>query len=310
MASQNIVVVGGGAMGSIFAAGIAQAGHEVVVLDVAADLVDAINAHGLLVESGDAKVVTMVPATTDPYCLNTADAALVFVKAHHTAAVAQALGAHRGQNTAVVTLQNGWGNAERLAETVPVDHLVMGVTYHSGTVASAASVAHTGRGPTFVGPYQVGGDITLAEEVSTILSGSGFNASATGDIRTQIWNKLVLNAATLPVAATTGLRAAEMLDSQEVATLVEALADEALSVASKMGLNVDPIERQAKIKAVLAGAGMGKPSMLQDIEARRKTEIEVVNGAVVRTAAECGADVPLNVAMCALVHGIERSWSR
>ena len=176
MASQNIVVVGGGAMGSIFAAGIAQAGHDVVVLDVAADLVDAINAHGLSVESRDAKVVTMVPATTHPHCLNAADAALVFVKAHHTAAVAQALGAHRGQSTAVVTLQNGWGNAERLAETVPVDHLVMGVTYHSGTVASAASVAHTGRGPTFVGPYQVGGDVTLAEEVSTILSGSGFDA--------------------------------------------------------------------------------------------------------------------------------------
>ena len=121
---------------------------------------------------------------------------------------------------------------------------------------------------------------------------------------------MILNAATLAVAATTGLRAAEMLELPEVAALVEGLAGEALAVAAKIGLNVDPVERLAKIKAVLAGAGAGKPSMLQDVEAARKTEVEVVNGAVVRTAADCGMDVPLNIAMCALVHGIERSWAR
>jgi 2-dehydropantoate 2-reductase len=304
------IVVGGGAMGSIFAAGLAQAGEDVVVLDTATDLVESINAKGVSLQTVDGKVVTQLSATSDPTCLQMADLAVVFVKAHHTGAVARAFADHLGKATVVLTLQNGWGNADTLAKSMDVDNLVMGVTYHSGTVTSAASVAHTGRGPTFVGPYRADGDLTLAREVASTLVAAGFETTATADVRTEIWNKLVLNAATLPVAATTGLRAAEMLEVPEVAGLIDALASEALAVAARIGLNVDSGERLAKIKAVLTGAGPGKPSMLQDVEARRKTEIEVVNGAVVRTAAECGIEVPLNVAMCALVHGIERSWLR
>ncbi len=304
------IVVGGGAMGSIFAAGLAQAGEEVVVLDTATDLVQSINARGVSLQTADGKVVSQLSATSDPSCLQMADLAVVFVKAHHTGEVAQAFGDHLGKGTVVVTLQNGWGNADTLAHSVDVDNLVMGVTYHSGTVTSPGVVAHTGRGPTFVGPYKADGDLSLARDVASTLIAAGFETTATADVRTEIWKKLVLNAATLPVAATTGLQAAEMLELPDVAGLIEALAGEALAVAAKIGLNVDPVERLARIKAVLTGAGQGKPSMLQDVEAHRKTEIEVVNGAIVQTAHECGIDVPVNVAMCALVHGIERSWSR
>jgi 2-dehydropantoate 2-reductase len=101
-----------------------------------------------------------------------------------------------------------------------------------------------------------------------------------------------------------------MLEIQEVTSIVDSLAAEAVQVAQSMGLQLELAERTARIHAVLAGAGQGKPSMLQDVEARRKTEVEVVNGAVVRAAAERGIDVPLNSTMCALVHGIERSWTR
>ena len=149
-----------------------------------------------------------------------------------------------------------------------------------------------------------------AHQIAEMLTRADFETTATADVRTEIWNKLILNAATLPVAASTGLRAAEMLEVPDVAALVEALAHEAVAVASKLGLHVDGAERMARIRTVLANAGQGKPSMLQDVEARRKTEIEVVNGAVARAAAEHGVAVPLNVALCAVVHGIERSWSR
>ena len=179
------IVVGGGAMGSIFAAGLAQAGEDVVVLDSAAGLVDSINARGVSLETSEGKVVTRLSATTDPSCLGTADLVLVFVKAHHTAAVGTALENHVGQGTVVATLQNGWGNADTLAESVAAEHLVMGVTYHSGTVISPASVAHTGRGPTFVGPYVAEGDPTLAGNVASTLMSAGFEATAAPDVRTE-----------------------------------------------------------------------------------------------------------------------------
>ena len=180
------IVVGGGAMGSIFAAGLAQAGEDVVVLDSAAGLVDSINARGVSLETSEGKVVTRLSATTDPSCLGTADLVLVFVKAHHTAAVGTALENHVGQGTVVATLQNGWGNADTLAQSVAAEHLVMGVTYHSGTVISPASVAHTGRGPTFVGPYVAEGDPTLAGNVASTLMSAGFEATAAPDVRTEI----------------------------------------------------------------------------------------------------------------------------
>jgi 2-dehydropantoate 2-reductase len=306
----NIVVIGGGAMGAIFAAGLAQAGRDVTVLDTAGELVDRIKGEGITIRSGGEVVVTKVPATTDPSCLSTSDLAIVFVKAHHTQSVAEALAAHLGEEAVVLSLQNGWGNSDLLAKSIPPERLVMGVTYHSGTVVSLGQVAHTGRGATFVGPYEVAAGIGRARLVANTLIEAQFETSATADVRTEIWKKLILNAATLPVAAATGLRAAEMLEVPDVAALVMALADEAVAVAVKLGLRVDGVERVARIRTVLANAGQGKPSMLQDVEARRKTEIEVVNGAVARAAGECGIDVPLNLAMCAVVHGIERSWSR
>jgi 2-dehydropantoate 2-reductase len=132
----------------------------------------------------------------------------------------------------------------------------------------------------------------------------------TPHIKTEIWKKLILNAATLPTAALTGLRAGELAQPGSMLDLVDALAAEAVQVARAQGYAIDPTERIERIHTVLAGAGAGKASMLQDAEARRKTEIEVVNGAVVRAAEKMGLDVPLNRAMVALIAGLERGWQR
>lgn len=305
----RIVLVGGGAMGCMFAAQLAQAGNDVAVLDSSREVVNHINADGVVVTQGNDRSVTKIEATADPAILKASELAIVFVKAHHTHAVAGSLAEHIGRGTGVLSLQNGWGNSDTLAAHIRSEQLVMGVTYHSCTVIGPGQVAHTGSGPTFIGPYEQGTGLGRAEEVAAALRAAGLDATATDEVRTEIWNKLILNAAALPVAATTGLRSAEMLESAETVALVEALALEAVAVASKLGMRMVASERLDRIYAVLRGAGKGKPSMLQDIEMRRKTEVEVINGAVVRAGTECGVAVPLNVAMCALVHGIERSWA-
>lgn len=307
----RVAIVGAGAMGGALAGGLHRSGHHVTVVDVAQPLVDQVNAEGLRVREPDGgEYAARVTATTDPATLGKADAVVVFVKAQHTPAAAVTARRLTGPDTVVATLQNGWGNADVLAAQVPADQLVMGVTYHSATVTGPGKVAHTGTGPTVVGPYTDGGDLTPAKTLAGLLTAAGFPAEASAEVKTEVWRKLVLNAATLPTAALTGLRAGEVAQPGALLDLVDALAAEAVTVARAIGLPIDLDERVQRIHAVLQGAGQGKASMLQDVEARRKTEVEVVNGAIVRAAEQAGVDVPLNRAMVALVNGVERSWRR
>lgn len=305
----GVLVVGGGAMGCLFAAEIAGAGREVTVLDPAAPIVTAIEQHGVrLVRDGDELSVPSVSAVNDPAKARQVDIAFIFVKAQHTAAVAEHATAYLSADTTVASLQNGWGNADVLARTVPADQLVCGVTYHSCTVLEPGRVAHTGRGPTFVGPYSQGGDVSRAAAVAELLADAGFEVMATPDVHAEIWKKLVLNAATLAVASLTGLRTGALGHHAEAMSVVDTLTAEAVAVGRARGLDVSLDERVSRIHTALAAGGDGKASMLQDVQARRKTEVEVVNGAIARAGAELAVPTPLNEAMVALIHGLEEGW--
>ena len=201
----KVAVIGAGAMGGALAAEAARAGHDVTVVDVAPDLVAHIRTHGITVDDADSSVTVPVAATTDPAEAGPADVAIVFVKAPHTAGAAASLVPLIGPDTAIATLQNGWGNADVLAGHLPADRLVIGVTYQSCTTIGDGHVLHSGRGPTTVGPYEPDGDLGRARKVAGLLDDAGWTAEATAGVRTEIWKKLVLNAATLPTAALAGL---------------------------------------------------------------------------------------------------------
>jgi 2-dehydropantoate 2-reductase len=301
-------VIGGGAMGGALAADAVGAGQDVVLVDVSADLVRHLSEHGLTVEGPQGTENVTVAATTDPGEAGEVDLAVVFVKGHHTPSAARTVAGLLGPDTVVLTLQNGWGNADELARVLPPERLVMGVTYHSCTAAGPGHVRHTGRGPTLVGPYLADGPVDPAQRAAAVLTAAGWEAVATCAVRTEIWKKLVLNAATLPTAALARLPAGEVGRPGPLLDLVDALAAEAVAVARAQRLDIELDERVARIHAVLEAAGSGKASMLQDVEATRKTEIETVNGAVARMGAELGVPTPLNTAMAALVGGLERSW--
>ena len=302
--------MGAGAMGGLWAARLAAAGNEVIVVDVAPAVLEAVARDGLALQTGETSETARVEATSDPGAVGTVDAVFFFTKAQHTAGAAALARPMVGPETSVVSLQNGWGNADTLVGTYAPAQLVIGVTYNSATVLAPGRVAHTGKGATFVGPYGDDADLERAERVGALLTAAGLEATATPSVKTEIWKKLVLNAATLPTAALTGLRAGELGQPGPLLDLVDALAREAVAVARGRGYAIEAQERVERIHAVLAGAGAGKGSMLQDVEARRKTEIEVINGAVVRAAEALGIDVPLNRAMLALIGGLERGWAR
>jgi 2-dehydropantoate 2-reductase len=296
-------------MGGTLAAEAADAGHDVTVVDVSREIVERVRREGLLVETPEGQLRAEVAATTDTAEVGPVDVVVIFVKAQHTRAAGETARALLDADTVVATLQNGWGNADVLAEVLPPERLVAGVTYNSCTMLGPGRLKHSGRGPTVVGPFLVDGDLGPARRTAELLTIAGWTAQATGAATTEIWKKLVLNAATLPTAALTGLPAGEVGQPGPLLDLVDDLAGETVQVARAMGLDLDAAERVERIHSVLLNAGSGKASMLQDVESRRPTEIETINAAVVRAGEQHGVDVPLNRAMVALVTGLERSWA-
>lgn len=301
----KIAVVGAGAMGSIFGARFHEAGHETMLVDVAQALVEKINADGVTIvakEGGERTV--RVPATTDPTSVGQAELVVFFVKCYHTAPAAESARPLVGPETAVASLQNGWGNGDVLASVFPPEQVVVGVTYNSGTVLELGKVAHPGVGPTLMGPYA--GDSTVgAARLAEAIADAGLEAQVVTPVRPEVWKKLILNAATLPTAALTGMNAGALTMHEPMHELVTETAREAVAVARALGYDIDEDERISYIHGLLERAGPTRGSMLQDMEAARRTEIDVINGAVVRAADENDVPVPLNRGFVALIKGWE-----
>jgi 2-dehydropantoate 2-reductase len=291
-------------MGSIFGARFAAAGHEAVLVDVATPLVEKLNADGVTVVRGDSETVTRVPATSEPASVGTVDLVVFCVKCYHTASAASAARPLVGPDTVVASLQNGWGNGDVLAGVFPPERLAVGVTYNSGTVLDLGRVAHPGVGPTVVGPF-AGDGADGAERLAQALRDGGLEATVADPVRPEIWKKLILNAATLPTAALTGMPAGTLTAHESMHELVSDVARESVAVARALGYAIEEAERVKAIHALLERAGPSKASMLQDFEAGRRTEIDVINGAVVRAGDETGTPVPLNRALVRMVQGWE-----
>jgi 2-dehydropantoate 2-reductase len=300
----KIAVVGAGAMGSIFGARFAQAGHETVLVDVATPIVEAINADGVTIVRGDEETITRLPATTDPALVGPVDIVVVFVKCYHTQSAAELARPLVGPGTVVASLQNGWGNGDVLAGVYSPEQITVGVTYNSGLLQAPARVVHPAEQPTLVGSFadeEGDGPSRLAQA----LNDAGLEASVVSPVRPEIWKKLILNAATLPTAALTGMHAGALTASEYAHVLVTDTAREAVAVAQTLGYEIDADERVSAIHSLLEKAGPSKASMLQDFEAGRRTEVDVINGAVVKAAEDKGVDVPLNRALLRLVKAWE-----
>jgi 2-dehydropantoate 2-reductase len=300
----KIAVVGAGAMGSIFGAALARGGHDVTLVDVAAPLVEKINADGVTVVRGDDRTTTTVGATSDPSSVGVADLVVFFVKCYHTASAAEAARPLVGPDTVVASLQNGWGNGDVLAAAYPPEQVVIGVTYNSGLLLEPGVVLHPADQPTLVGAF-ANGQTARPERLAEALESAGLTTTVATPVRPEIWKKLILNAATLPTASLTGMNAGALAAHADVRELVVETAHEATAVAQALGYPIEADERVDTILSLLERAGPTKGSMLQDFEAGRRTEIDVINGAVVKAAAEREVPVPLNRAFVALVKGWE-----
>ena len=305
----RICVVGCGAVGSLFAANLAQLDDvEVWAYDASREHVDAINANGLRL-SGAGDVLGRLRATTDAQELPHCDFGIVATKAMHTEPAIAAT-AHAFATGCVATVQNGLGNEETLA--LHVERVIRGTTFPAGKIVAPGHVQWDVKGDTTLGPYEPKpAPFDAVQGLADACTRAGMPTSAVADARGPQWRKVIFNASTNPIGALTGLTHGRVCERPDLRALVSGLVDEGKAVAAAQGivLDADPeelIDHAAKPEV----AYNHKASMLQDVEARRTTEIDYLNGGIVRFGREHGVSTPLNEAIWALVKGVEDSWQQ
>jgi 2-dehydropantoate 2-reductase len=300
-------VVGCGAVGSLFAANLAQLDDvDVWAYDLDREHVAAINRDGLRL-SGAGEALGRLTATSDPTELPVCDFGIVATKAMHTAAAIEATAAAFAHGC-VATVQNGLGNEEAIAEHA--ERVIRGTTFPAGKLLEPGHVQWDVKGDTTLGPFESRpAPFDEVVRLADACTRAGMPTTAVQDARGSQWRKVIFNAATNPVGALTHLTHGRVCEDPELRRFVSGLVDEgkAVAAAQEIELDADPedlIDHAAKPEV----AYDHKASMLQDVEARRPTEIDYLNGGIVRFGDEHGVSTPLNRAIWSLVKGLEQSW--
>lgn len=294
----EILVFGAGAMGSFFG-GLLSA-HEDVILVGRRDHMAAIRAHGLRISGKTVRIARPRTATRVPAAVNP-ELILISTKAYDTQAAMSEL--RRFARTVVfLTLQNGLENADVIARTA--SRVVAGTTAHGVMFLGPGEVRHGGIGDTAIGAWR-GVDRADLVRVRDVFEEAGIRTRVSDDARRELWSKLVVNTSINPLAALAGVPNGRLVQDKGLAKLLEATCREAAAVAQTAGVALDADEMVRRTRLVARRTAANRPSMLQDLDRGRRTEIDAITGAVLRAAEHGSRDAPLARALYALVRARE-----
>jgi 2-dehydropantoate 2-reductase len=289
-------------MGTLY--GFMLAAHnDVMMLDVRSDVVETIARNGIALEGQKAR---KVEAARDPALAFACGFLFLFVKATDTLGALRPFAGQLNPATPIVSLQNGLGNEEAikaaLGAKVP---LVLGVTTEGATAVGHGRSQRIGVGTTLLGSG--GASLATLQTVSALLVDGGLSTSIVYDIRPHLWGKLLVNAAINPVAALLDRKNAAITDDPDAGELARALALEAAAVARASGVKLPFPDPWAYVVEAVAATADARNSMTLDLEAKRRTEIEQINGAIVAAGRRAGVPTPYNEALLRLVRAKQRS---
>jgi 2-dehydropantoate 2-reductase len=300
------VIMGAGAMGSLFGGLLTLSGEDVWLVDIWKENIDAMRSKGLKVEDRGKIEIIPVKATTEVSSAGTADVVLFFVKTYHTEKAVSDVLVFQKENTVFLTLQNGLGNEEAICKQVDRRKVVLGVTGQGATLLGPGHIRHAGWGKTYVG--ELDEKITdRVTQIAQVFRKAGIETEVSSHVHDLVWEKLLVNVGINALAALTGLKNGQLLDYPETVRLMEALVSEAVEVARRKEIQIDenPMNR---VKAVIEATRENRCSMGQDLDYKRRTEINAINGAVVREAERLGISVPVNRAITDLIKVIEKRF--
>jgi 2-dehydropantoate 2-reductase len=303
----RIAVVGAGAMGSLFG-GKLSAVAQVTLLDPWGEHVSAMQRDGLrIVELDGSEATVPVTATTDPAVVPTVDLAIIFVKSHATRRASQWASHFLAPDGLALTLQNGVGNAETMAEVLGADRVVAGVTSHGATLLGPAHVRHAGKGPTHIATRP-----EIAEKLAHVVAAFeqvGFEVHPSDDLESLVWGKLIINVGINALTAVLRVPNGQLVEIPAAAALMAQAVAEAEAVCRAKGVTLPYDDPLGRVREVARATAANRSSMLQDVLRGVPTEIGVINEAIVREGQRVGVATPVNELISSVVRAIEDSYA-
>jgi 2-dehydropantoate 2-reductase len=300
----RVVIVGAGAMGSLFGFLFHKAGKDIWLLDNHPELTKYIKRNGLKVEGISGNHHLSIPITTDINEIKWGDLIIIFVKAYDTSKAILDAKPLISENSVVMTLQNGIGNVEAIVKVVGEENVIAGTTAHGATVLGPGHIRHAGTGETIIG--ELNGQITeRLEKIRSLFESAGIVTQITNDVTGLLWSKLLINVGINPLTGITGLRNGELLDYNETRDIMHRAVDEAKEVASKKGVQLIYEDHLRKVDSVCQATSRNVSSMLQDLRKQKKTEIDFINGAIIKEGKNLGIKTPINQALTNFIHAFE-----
>jgi 2-dehydropantoate 2-reductase len=302
----KIAIVGCGAMGSVYAGLFASAGHEVWAIDRWREHVEAMRARGLHLEGASGERTVRVNATSEARDAGACELVIVATKAMHVAAAAEVAKALVGADTTVLSIQNGLGGPETAAGVLGRERVLVGVVGGFGASMKAPGHAHH-NGMELVRLGEFSGPVTpRLQRIAELWQGAGFRVKCFDDIDQLVWEKLICNCAYSGPCGITDHTVIEVMEDPDLARVSAACAREAYEVALKKKIKLGFEDPVAYVREFGSKIPHARPSVLLDLMAKRKSEIDVINGAIARVGRELGIAAPVNETVTALVREKER----
>jgi 2-dehydropantoate 2-reductase len=287
-------------MGCLYAGAFHRAGAEVTLIDVNAEHLAAINAHGLELDTRAGIETLKLPALRPEEARDTVNLLVLFTKTFHTDAALDGVKGIIGPETHVMTLQNGLGNDEAVARHVPRERVIAGVSTLPSDLLGPGRVRSHGEGGSKIYPV-FGGSTEFAQEVANLLTAGGLPTTLEPDIRAAIWSKAIFNAAMNTLCALTRRTPGFLGAHEEAKSLIRAVVLEGVAAANANGISIDAQPILDLTVVSVTDHADHEASMLQDVKAGRRSEVDAINGAIVRAAQAAGVATPVTETLCRLV---------
>ena len=294
-------------MGSLFGGMLALSGCDVVLYDIFREHVEKVAAEGLAIEDAatGAVIVARPRASADPRDVEGADVLVIFVKSISTEEAAARFAPLARKDAIVLTLQNGLGNEAILSRYFGPGRTAAGVTSQGATFLGPGRIRHAGKGPTHI--CMSDGRNEKLDPLCRALEGAGFETHVSADVASLVWSKLLINVGINALTAITNQPNGKLLESGDLKLIMADLVAEAVAVAKARGIPLTHADPLAVVYDVAGMTGANRSSMLQDFDRRRPSDIEVMNGAIVREAEKAGIDVPVNTTITRLIRALEKA---
>jgi len=306
----KIAVVGTGALGSLFAGYLSRSAEDVSAVDIKPEIISAIRRSGVKIQEVEGEEISIpLRATLRPEEVGEVDLIIFLPKSGQTREAALSAGCLLGKDTVALTLQNGLGNPETIERILGEKRVLAGMTNQGSTLLGPGHILHGGRGETVIGEMR-GGRSERAEKIAAVFSRAGFPTHVSSEIWNDVWGKLLVNVGINALTAITRLRNGVLLEHSEGRQILRRAVEEAALVAQRKGIRLPYTDPVGKVEDVCRASKLNFSSMLQDVLNRRETEVDFINGAVVREGEKLGVETPVNWMLTTLVKTLEKTYDQ